>query len=92
MLWPLSGPHSLHAWPDWSQLGYLERFSALAIGINVLLVIAATWAFLASFYFCASTVVYFLLRRDVDGADIGDVFDGDEPSMLTPTPELSSPA
>ncbi len=92
LLWPLSGPHSLHAWPDWSQLGYLERFSALAIGINVLLVIAATWAFLASFYFCASTVVYFLLRRDVDGADIGDVFDGDEPSMLTPTPELSSPA
>ncbi len=74
LLWPTVGGSMLHAWPDWSRLGYLERLSGLVIGLYVLLAVALLWAFLASFYFSASTVIYFLLRRDVDGADVGDVF------------------
>ena len=74
LLWPNAGGSMLHAWPDWSQLGYLERLSGLVIGLYVLLTVALLWAFLASLYFSATTVIYFLLRRDVDGADIGDVF------------------
>jgi hypothetical protein len=85
LLWPLSGPNALYSWPDWSELGYLERFSAVVIGLYVLLTIGLMWAFLASFYFSASTVIYFLLRRDVDGADLGDVYVEDEASAPVPT-------
>jgi len=80
LLWPMSGPNALFSWPDCSKLGYLELVSAFFIGVYVLLVIGLMWAFLASFYYSASTVIYFLLRRDVDGTDIGDVFmEGESP-------------
>ena len=46
----------------------------------MLVVIGLMWAFLASFYFSGSTVIYFLLRRDVDGTDLEEVHTDDEPS------------
>jgi hypothetical protein len=78
LLWPLGGPNALYAWPNWSMLGVGEYISALLIGVYVLLVIGLMWSFLASFYFSASTVIYFLLRRDVDGADLEDVLIAEE--------------
>ena len=77
LLWPLGGPNKLYAVPDWSQLTWYEHASAAFIGFYVLLVIALMWSFLASFYFSGSTVVYFLLRRDVDAIDLQDVCDDD---------------
>jgi len=78
LLWPPAGPSSLHAWPDWQQLAWYEHFSAFLIGIYVLLVVGLLWSFLASFYFCGSTVIYFLLRRDVDGTDLEDLYEEGE--------------
>lgn len=72
-LWPLGGTSGLHQWPDWSQLGFFEDISALMIGVCVVLAIGITWAFLFSFCFSADTVIYFLLRRDVDGNDTSDI-------------------
>ena len=72
-IWPLRGPVSLHTWPDWSQLTWYEYISAFVIGIYVMLVVALMFSFLVSFYYCASTVIYFLLRRDVDKTDLEDV-------------------
>ncbi len=73
LLWPIGGPHALFAWPDWSRLAWYEYVSALPIALYVLLLIGLVWAFLISFYFSASTVVYFLMRRDVDGTDLDEV-------------------
>lgn len=73
MIWPLASPSSLYAAPDWSLLSWNECISAFLIGIYVMLVVAMMFSFLASFYFSASTVLYFLLRRDVDRTDMGDV-------------------
>ena len=84
LLWPAPQANAFHQWPEWSQLAWFECFSALLIGLTVLLVIAWMWSFLASFYFSGSTVIYFLLRRDVDHTDIGDV--------QTDEFELDSPA
>jgi len=70
-IWPLGGPSGLHQWPDWSQLGFFEDISGLVIGVYVLIAIGLTWAFLFSFCFSADTIIYFLLRRDVDGNDTG---------------------
>lgn len=73
LIWPLSSPSAMYASPDWSRLSGNEYISAFLIGIYVMLVVALMFSFLASFYYCASTVLYFLLRRDVDRTDIGDV-------------------
>ncbi len=78
LLWPSAGLNLLHAWPKWGELAWYEHYSAFVIGIFILLVIALMWAFLASFYFSGSTVIYFLLRRDVDKTDLEDVFTEDE--------------
>lgn len=78
LLWPLGGPSGLYTAPDWARLSWYEYFSASWIAIYVLLAIGLIWAFLFSFYFCSSTVLYFLLRRDVDGTDLEEVFIEDD--------------
>ena len=79
LLWPTAGPTAMYAWPDWSQLGVFECVAGALIGLCVYTVIGLMWSFLASFYYCGSTVIYFLLRRDVNGTDLQEVHvdDGD---------------
>jgi len=79
LLWPMGGPTAMYDWPDWSQLGLLERVAAALIGLCVLAVISLMWSFLASFFHCGATVIYFLLRRDVNGTSLQEVYveDGD---------------
>lgn len=72
-LWPLGGPNALFAWPDWSTLPWYEYVSAFFIGVYVLIVIGLMWSFLVSFYFSGSTIIYALLRRDVDGIELDEV-------------------
>ena len=92
LLWPLAGPNALYSWPDWSQLTWYEHFSAFFVGVYVLIVIGLMWSFLASFYFSASTVIYFLLRRDVDGTDLEELhMEDEEPGGDSFRPESSPP-
>jgi hypothetical protein len=70
----LAGPDSLYGAPDWANLQWYEYFSAVLIGIYVLLVIGLMWSFLASFYLSGSTIIYLLLRRDVDDTDLADIY------------------
>jgi hypothetical protein len=74
LLWPFRGPNALYAPPDWKGLAPFEYVSAFFIAVYVLIVVGLIWSFLASFYFSASTVIYCLLRRDVDGTDLEDVY------------------
>ncbi|MCH7840864.1 MAG: hypothetical protein IID38_11610, partial [Planctomycetes bacterium] len=75
LLWPVAGSGISYQAPAWSQLAWYEYFSAFAITMYVLLMVGLLWAFLCSFYFSGSTVIYFLLRRDVDGTDLEEVYD-----------------
>ncbi len=88
LLWPLAGHGLPYARPEWSQLAWYEYFSAFVISAYVLLAIGLLWAFLCSFYFSGSTVVYFLLRRDVDGTDLEEVYE--EEQLDEPPPETSA--
>lgn len=94
LLWVSASPGALYIWPDWERLTVSEYFSASMIGIYVLLVVALTWSFLASLYFSSSTVIYFLLRHDVDGTDLEDVHldesGGNEVGPQTPTAAQSA--
>ena len=72
LLWTAPTLDQLH--PPTALPGGIESFSAVVIGIWVILVVLLVWAFLASFYLSGSTVIYFLLRRDNDAMDLEDVF------------------
>ncbi len=89
-LWPVGEPGTLYAAPQWGQLDWWEWFPAALIGLWVLAVIGLTWSFLASYYYTACTVIYCLLRRDVDGVDVHDI-QIDEPQP-PPTSEAKEPA
>ncbi len=97
LLWPVAGPQGMYAFPDWSRLAWYEFISAALIGISVLIVIGLMWSFLVSFFFSGSTVLYYLLRRDVDGIDLEDTFvpePGGEPFVTgsaTPTGSGTAP-
>ena len=93
-IWPtgetglsVGGPDVLYSAPNWGELPWYECISAGLIAIHVLLVIGLLWSFLASFYFCGSTVVYCLLRRDVDVVSLEEVYLEED----TPTGETGSP-
>ncbi|MBU0718851.1 MAG: hypothetical protein KJ749_11425 [Planctomycetes bacterium] len=91
MLWPRFGPDALYTWPGSGQLSWYEYISAFFIAVFVLLVIGLMWSYLISFYFSGSTVIYFLLRRDVDKTDLEDVFAADEaPSDADSSPKSPS--
>jgi len=74
LLWPFQGPNAMHAWPSFENLVWWECISAVLVGIWVLLTIGLIWSFLISFYFSTSTVIYTLLRRDVDEIDTSEVY------------------
>ncbi len=78
LLWPFTGSGGLQFWPDWSRLVWYEYFSASFISAYVLVMFGLLLAFGCSFYFSGSTVIYFLLRRDVDKTDVGDVYTGED--------------
>jgi hypothetical protein len=90
LLWSLAGPDAIYQAPPWGTLGVFEYASAVLIGVWVLLTAAAVWAFLASQYFCASTAIYLLLRRDVDGTDIEEVQMEEKPAEAEPQPTAPS--
>jgi len=73
-LWPMSGPGDLYHWPDTTGFGPGDYLSAVLIAFWVVATIGLIWAFLASFYFSACTVMYFLLRRDVDQRPFDEVY------------------
>ncbi len=95
LLWPLPGPTALYAWPEWGQLAWYEYISAFFIAVYVLLVIGVMWSFLVSLYFSGSTIIYYLLRRDVDGTDLEDIYldqedDGEPSSAATSAVKASN--
>ena len=89
-LWPLANPGAIHVWPDWSNLTWYEYISAFLITIWLLLVLGLVWSFLCSFYYSGSTVMYFLLRRDVDKTDLDDVYKEEQISSGTELPGASA--
>lgn len=55
-------------------VGLTESVAAFIIYITVLLVVGLVVAFVISFYFCSSTIIYALMRRKVDGIDMDRVY------------------
>lgn len=91
-LWP-AGADALYAAP--TDLSFYEYPAALFVGFWVLIVIGLLWSFIASLFFSANTIVYCLLRRDVDHIDLHEIhwdethtddFGLDPPASTPPPP------
>ena len=54
--------------------GTIESVAAELIYLSILLIIGLLVAFVISFYFSANTVIYALMRKKVDGIEIGEVY------------------
>jgi hypothetical protein len=88
-LW--TAPTLDHLRPDfeWAHVSGWESVSAIFIMLWVYLLIGAMYAFMISYYYSASTIVYFLLRREADATDLDDVYPDDfpdEPLEFSPPP------
>jgi len=59
---------------DWFALNWSAKVTAVMVNVWIWLSVAVLAAFAVSFYFCASTWVYLLLRRSADGTDFDEVF------------------
>jgi hypothetical protein len=90
-------------WPSVSDqdLAYRINFQALAVPEKLTAVLIAMWvyialtflaAFVVSFYFSSNTIIYYLMRREVDATELDDVYveeaeeDFPEPAATPATP------
>jgi hypothetical protein len=68
------GTQFLSHWPNFFDLGPGQSVGALFIWLWVSLVVGMLGACAISFYFSAGTIIYMLLRNDVDATEMDDVY------------------
>lgn len=72
----LPGVGGVNFWGDFGSvaLSGSESFAMYVMTFWVFGVVGLVGAFIVSFYFCGSTEMYFLLRREVDAVDYDEVY------------------
>jgi hypothetical protein len=73
-LWPSPYQNRLSYDLDFFSLSSGETAGAFLISFWVYLVIGMLGAFAISFYFSASTIIYYLMRHEVDATEMDDVY------------------
>src|SRR5262249_5253806 len=59
---------------DWRSLRWDQRIAACLYAFWIYLVVGMLGAFVISFYFSANTVIYYLMRNEVDATEMDDVY------------------
>lgn len=81
--------------PAWAALGTegADVVGGFLIFVWVALAALTVYAFLISFYLSGSTVIYYLLRREVDATDLEDVYveEAEEEVAAEPLPASEAP-
>ncbi|HVE54603.1 MAG TPA: hypothetical protein VNB23_14580 [Ramlibacter sp.] len=67
-LWNL--PYDVH----FASLAWSEKVAAFFIACWVYLLVSLVGAFAISFYFSVNTIIYYLMRREVDATELDDVY------------------
>jgi hypothetical protein len=98
MYWDGTGPERASIWPapnpngdlpytvDHDHLKWSESVAAGFISFWVYLVIGLLGAYAISFYFSANTIIYFLMRREVDATELEDVYVEETEDEFADTP------
>jgi hypothetical protein len=72
---------------DFHTLSFAQKIGAFFIEIWVMLIVSFLGSFAISFYFSANTIIYFLMRRQVDSTEMDDVYlEQSEDDLETVTP------
>jgi hypothetical protein len=98
-LWPNPGTAARLTY-DIDSLGLTDaqEIGARLIWLWVHLIIALLGAFVVCFYFSANTIIYYLLRREVDATDMDDVYleqvddEFADPMMNDSPPTVAAPS
>jgi hypothetical protein len=73
-IWPPPNWISLTYNVNYGNLKWSEDFAAGATSFWVYLTVGLLGAFAISFYFSANTIIYYLMRREVDATELDDVY------------------
>jgi hypothetical protein len=73
-IWPAPSFYNLTYSIDYAHLKPMDDVAAGLISFWVYLVIGLLGAFAISFYFSANTIIYYLMRREVDATELDDVY------------------
>jgi hypothetical protein len=97
-MWPAPQWTGLTYDVDYPHLKWSEDVAAGAISFWVYLTIGLLGAFAISFYFSANTIIYYLMRREVDATEMDDVYveesedEFGEPVPVAATGDAAAPA
>ena len=73
-MWPVPSWTDLTYNVDYAHLKWSEDVAAGTISFWVYMTIGLLGAFAISFYFSANTIIYYLMRREVDATELDDVY------------------
>ena len=73
-IWPGPSPTDLTYALNFAALKWSESTSAVLIAIWVYMTIGLLGAYVISFYFSSNTIIYYLMRREVDATELDDVY------------------
>ena len=90
-VWPEPALTDFLGSPSATAQGWSVSVSAMLVHLFILAVIGAMIAFVMSFYFSASTIIYALMRNRVDNTALDDVCTHSGPDELRPQPRAIQP-
>jgi hypothetical protein len=91
-IWPMSSLDHLPYDVNFAGLAFTEKVAAFLISFWVYMLIGLMGAFVISFYFSANTIIYYLMRREVDATELEDVYVEDAEDDLIEPPAAPAPA
>ncbi len=90
-IWPGSGMWHLPYEIPYLSLSVGQSIAAFSVAVWVFLTISFLGAFLISYYFSSSTIIYYLMRREVDATELDDVYvEQSEDEFAEPIPAATS--
>jgi hypothetical protein len=79
-IWPSVNDQNLAYHINFQALSWADSIAAFLIAMWVYIVLTMLAAYVISFYFSSNTIIYFLMRKEVDATELDDVYveDGEE--------------
>ncbi len=92
-IWPAISDQDLAYRINFQGLAWSEALAAVLIAMWVYLVLSFLAAFVVSFYLSANTIIYYLMRGEVDATELSEVFveEGEEEFGEFPSPAGGEP-
>jgi hypothetical protein len=92
-MWPMQSGGGLTYDVDYMTLHGDQAMGAFLVSIWVYLTIGLLGAFAISFYFSVNTIIYYLMRREVDATELDDVYlEQAEEEFTEPAPATATAA